>query len=362
MKIFTVVGARPQFVKAAVVSHALRAKKELFEFIVHTGQHFDPNMSKVFFDELKIPQPNENLGISGGTHGSMTGAMLVGLEKLMIEQKPDWVLVYGDTNSTLAGSLSAAKLKLPCAHVEAGLRSYNKNMPEEVNRVLTDHACDLLFAPTEESYDQLLREGIERSKIIRTGDVMLDATRIFSQLAKEKSSVIHSLQLQGKTFALCTFHRAENVDSKYILDWFVESLNIVSREFPVVFPLHPRTKRRLTEFGLEKSFESSVILVEPLGFLDFLSLQMACKVIMTDSGGLQKEAFFQKKPCVTIRSETEWVELLKGGHNRLVEPGIDSLAKKTTEALSAKMDWSTSFYGDGYSAEAIARSIMERQS
>ena len=228
MKVLTVIGARPQFIKAAVVSNALRTKG-INEFLVHTGQHFDDNMSKVFFDEMGISKPQVNLGISRCTHGSMTGEMLIEVEKLMMEQKPDWVLVYGDTNSTLAGSLAASKLNIPCAHVEAGLRSDNRKMPEEINRILTDHASDILFAPTSTAHKRLLSEGIPQNKIVRTGDVMLDAALTFRKVAQEKSSIIKDLALEGKRFALCTLHRAENVDHLKTLKWIVEELNQVSK-------------------------------------------------------------------------------------------------------------------------------------
>ncbi|MEC8043282.1 MAG: UDP-N-acetylglucosamine 2-epimerase (non-hydrolyzing) [Verrucomicrobiota bacterium] len=355
----TIVGARPQFIKAAVVSNALR-EHEINELLVHTGQHFDENMSKVFFEEMGISKPHVNLGISGGTHGSMTGEMLIEVEKLIIEQKPDWVLVYGDTNSTLAGSLAASKLNIPCAHVEAGLRSDNRMMPEEINRILTDHASDLLFSPTEVANQRLLFEGIAEKKIVRTGDVMLDAALTFGKVAQERSTIIKDLALEEQPFALCTLHRAENVDRLTTFEWILEELNQVSKTINLVLPLHPRTKAKLEQFSLFKKLSSNIKLIEPVGFLDVLSLQQSSSIIITDSGGMQKEAFFQRKACVTVRTETEWVELLNGGHNRLAKPFIDKISVKVAEALNASLDWSVELYGDGQSSKTIAKALLER--
>ena len=359
MKVLTVIGARPQFIKAAVVSKALK-EREVEEFLVHSGQHFDENMSKVFFDEMRIQKPQANLGISSCTHGSMTGQMLIEVEKFMMEQKPDWVLVYGDTNSTLAGSLAASKLNISCAHVEAGLRSDNRKMPEEINRILTDHASDLLFAPTEIAHKRLLSEGVSDDKIVRTGDVMLDASMTFGKVAQENSTIIEDLGLKEQPFALCTIHRAENVDRLTTLEWIVEELNQVSKTINLVVPLHPRTKAKLEQFSLFQKLSSNVMLIDPVGFLDMLELQSSSSLIITDSGGMQKESFFQKKPCVTIRSETEWIELLKGGHNRLAIPLVDSIKQKVEEALDASLDWSIELYGDGHASEEIAEALLEK--
>ena len=357
MKVVSVIGARPQFVKAAVVSRALAEVEGMDEFLVHTGQHFDENMSRIFFDELGIAEPNANLGISGGDHGAMTGAMLAEIEIILQRERPDWVLVYGDTNSTLAGALAAAKLNLPCAHVEAGLRSDNRTMPEEINRILTDHACDLLFAPTEEAVRRLSTEGIAGKKVVRTGDVMLDATRIFGGLANKKSQVMENLSLKSGGFALCTLHRAENVDDRDCLEGIFEGLAEVSESLPIILPLHPRTRLQLDQFGLFESLGQGISIIEPLGYLDILKLEAEASLILTDSGGMQKEAFFQRTPCVTIRSETEWTELLPGGHNRLARPGVDSIPEKACEALGADPNWDVAFYGDGQSSETIARAL-----
>ena len=359
MKIVSVIGARPQFVKAAVVSRALREGQGAEEFLIHTGQHFDENMSRVFFEEMGIPEPDANLAISGGNHGAMTGAMLTEIEKILELECPDWVLVYGDTNSTLAGALAAAKLNLPCAHVEAGLRSDNRNMPEEINRILTDHACDLLFAPTDEAVRRLASEGIAGEKVVKTGDVMLDAAMLFGAIASEKSHVVEELDLGTTRFALCTLHRAENVDDPQILDSILKGLNETSESLPIILPLHPRTRARLNEFRLLDSISSSVRLIEPVGYLDMLRLQAEAALILTDSGGMQKEAFFQRTPCVTMRAETEWTELLPGGHNRLARPSVDSIAEKAMEAIGSSPDWNPPLYGDGHSSEIIARALAE---
>lgn len=357
MLVVTIIGARPQFVKAAVVSRALRERAGAEEFIVHTGQHFDENMSRVFFEEMGIPEPDANLGISGGGHGAMTGSMLAELEAILARERPDWTLVCGDTNSTLAGALAAAKLNLPCAHVEAGLRSDNRRMPEEINRILTDHACDLLFAPTEEAVRRLAAEGISGSKVVRTGDVMLDAAMLFGEVARDKSRVLDLLDLEPGKFALCTLHRAENVDDRDVLAGILAGLGEVAEDFPIVLPLHPRTRTRIKEFGLRGELSAQLRVTEPLGYLDVLRLESAAALVLTDSGGMQKEAFFQQTPCVTIRSETEWTELLPGGHNRLAVPGVDSIPEKVREALEAEPDWDVPLYGDGRSAETIAAAL-----
>ena len=361
MLVFSIVGARPQFVKATVVSQAIRNRESISEFLVHTGQHFDENMSRVFFEEMGISEPDANLGISGGGHGSMTGQMLIRMEELLVEQNPDYVLVYGDTNSTLAGALAASKLNIPCAHVEAGLRSDNRAMPEEINRILVDHACDLLFAPSEEAVKRLRREGIADKKVVRTGDVMLDAAKMFGQKAMSQSMILQRLSLKEKGFALCTLHRAENVDSREVLKWLVEGLGQVAKTLPIILPIHPRTRARLKEFELIDQLSPEITIVDPVGYLDILKLESTASLILTDSGGMQKEAFFQQVPCVTLRSETEWIELLPGGHNRLARPMIESISEKAEEALSADPDWSVDLYGDGHSSETIAQAIIDHR-
>jgi UDP-GlcNAc3NAcA epimerase len=312
-KILTVVGARPQFIKAAAVSRAFRRHDGLNEVMVHTGQHFDPGMSDVFFDELDIPAPLHNLEIHGGGHGEMTGRMLEGLERVMVAEKPDMVLIYGDTNSTLAAALAASKLLIPVAHVEAGLRSFNRAMPEEVNRVLADHVSNLLFCPTGAAVNNLDAEGIHDG-IHKVGDVMFDATVFAAEKAQSHATILKRLGLEAGGYAVSTVHRAENTDTPEnlleVLDW----LKNKAKSSPVVLPLHPRTRNAAERFGL--NFEG-LTLCDPIGYLDMAQLLGGAVAVFTDSGGLQKEAYFHKKPCVTLRDETEWVETIDCGWNRL---------------------------------------------
>ena len=314
MRILTVVGARPQFIKAAPVSSAIAANPDpLEEILVHTGQHFDTEMSEVFFAELGIPQPHYHLGIHGGGHGAMTGRMLAAIEEVILESKPKLVLVYGDTNSTLAGALAAAKLHLPVAHVEAGLRSFNRRMPEEINRVLTDHVSELLFCPTAASVANLTREGIVRG-VHQLGDVMYDATLMMMGLANSRSQILDQLGLRPKRYAVATVHRAENTDDPARLAAVLDHLRKMAREMPVVFPLHPRTRAAACRAG---QVLDGLTTTPPLGYLDMLRLTANAALVLTDSGGLQKEAYFHRVPCVTLRDETEWVETLACGWNRL---------------------------------------------
>jgi UDP-GlcNAc3NAcA epimerase len=317
-KIVNVVGARPQLVKVAVVSRALR-EAGLLEVLVHTGQHYDPGLSEVFFRELDIPSPDYHLGIGGGTHGENTGRMIEAIERVLLEERPDWVLVYGDTDSTLAGAIAAAKLHIPVAHVEAGLRSFNRRMPEEINRVLTDHASDLLFAPSETAVRNLLREGIDEDRIKLVGDVMYDAALYYGAKAERESRILDRLGLKPKEYLLATVHRAENTDDPERLRAILEALALLHKEISVVFPVHPRTQKRARAFGLEK-YLKQVLAVEPVGFLDMIMLEKYARLILTDSGGVQKEAYFYRVPCVIVREETEWIELVEIGWNRLQPP------------------------------------------
>ena len=310
MKIVTIVGARPQFIKAAAVSRVLR--RQIREVLVHTGQHYDGNMSQVFFEELEIPPPDFNLGIGSGEHGAQTGAILAAVEKVLQKEKPDRVLVYGDTNSTLAGALAAAKLHVPVAHVEAGLRSFNRRMPEEINRVLTDHVADLLFCPSQTAVDHLAAEGI-RTGVHRVGDVMYEALMHAVRLAERNSRALERLQLAPGAYALATIHRADNTDDPARLGRLVAALQEVARTLPVVFPVHPRTRRRLPDLVPGRSLH----LVEPLGYLDMARLETRAALILTDSGGIQKEAYWLRVPCKTLREETEWVETVQQGWNVL---------------------------------------------
>lgn len=310
MKIVTIVGARPQFIKAAAVSRVLR--RQIREVLVHTGQHYDGNMSQVFFEELEIPSPDCNLGIGSGEHGAQTGAILAAVEKVLQKEKPDRVLVYGDTNSTLAGALAAAKLHVPVAHVEAGLRSFNRRMPEEINRVLTDHVADLLFCPSRTAVGHLAAEGI-RTGVHRVGDVMYEALMHAVRLAERNSRALERLQLAPGAYALATIHRAENTDDPARLGRLVAALQEVARTLPVVFPVHPRTRRRLPDLVPGRGLH----LVDPLGYLDMARLETRAALILTDSGGIQKEAYWLRVPCITLREETEWVETVQQGWNVL---------------------------------------------
>ncbi|NIA30813.1 MAG: UDP-N-acetylglucosamine 2-epimerase (non-hydrolyzing) [Actinobacteria bacterium] len=349
MNIVTIVGARPQFIKAAPVSNALR--KNHSEFLIHTGQHYDENMSRLFFDELGIPAPDVNLEIGSGPHGEQTGRMLVGIEKILLEKKPDLVLVYGDTNSTLAGAIAAAKLQIPVAHVEAGLRSFNRDMPEEINRILTDKISNLLFCPTKTAVDHLHKEGITTG-VHQTGDVMYDAALHFAGLADKKESILAKLGLERKHYLLATCHRPQNTDDEQALTGIVEAF-IESGE-TVVFPVHPRTRVFLKKFGLlEKMKQAENIMpIEPVGYLQMLQLEKFAKKILTDSGGVQKEAYFYKVPCITMRPETEWVETVQDGWNILT--GSDK--QKILHAITgfSPTHEQKNHYGNGKASEKIA--------
>ncbi len=348
MKVLTVVGARPQFIKAAPVSREVR--KVAQEVLVHTGQHFDANMSDVFFKELGIPEPDYHLGVGGGSHGAMTGAMLARLEEVIQQEAPDWVMVYGDTNSTLAGGLAAAKLHVPVAHVEAGLRSYNRRMPEEINRVLVDHLSTRLFAPTETAVQCLQAEGITRG-VQQTGDVMYDATLMFLPRAEERLDRLAELGLAPGEYYLATVHRAENTDDTQCLTSIMEALGEL--ELPVVLPLHPRTRKQLDAFGIRLS--AGIRLIEPVGYLEMLLLESRAKAILTDSGGVQKEACFLQVPCVTLREETEWLETMESGWNTLA--GTDP--ERIREALSGlrRPERPSMAFGDGQASHRVAKSL-----
>ncbi|KJS10379.1 MAG: UDP-N-acetylglucosamine 2-epimerase [Peptococcaceae bacterium BRH_c8a] len=356
MRIVTIVGARPQFIKAATVSRVLR--KQHTEILIHTGQHYDYNMSEVFFKQLELPQPDYNLGIVSKTHGSQTGRMLESIEKVLIKEKPHRVLVYGDTNSTLAGALAAAKLHIPVAHVEAGLRSFNRSMPEEINRILTDHTADLLFAPTKVATENLCREGIPQERIHLVGDVMYDATLFYNEKAHRESRILNLLGLDPKSYILVTIHRAENTDDSSRLRAIVEGLSKVAKDIPIIFPIHPRTRKALESYGYLAEAEVCLRLIEPVGYLDMVMLEKNARLIATDSGGVQKEAFFNKVTCVTLRSETEWVELVKTNWNYLVYPlSGDNVAREVYVALSAPPGLEINLYGDGRSVGKIVRKI-----
>jgi len=347
MKVITIIGARPQFIKAAVVSRAFKKyRPDVQEIIVHTGQHYDANMSDVFFDELEIPRPDYNLGIGGGTHGQNTGRMMEKLEGLMMDVQPDWVLVYGDTDSTLAGALAASKLHIPVAHVEAGLRSFNRRMPEEINRVLTDHIADILFAPTETGRTNLLNEGIAEGKIKLVGDVMYDASLFYKAKARKPKLPVE-MDIQGGDFVLCTIHRAENTDDPQRLKDIFQGLG--AGEEQVILPMHPRTKAKVGDFGI--GIPENVRVIDPVGYLEMVWLEANCRCVATDSGGVQKEAYFFEKPCITMRDETEWVELIEAGWNVLVGANSEKITSAVFDCV--KSDGVELLYGKGDAGKKI---------
>lgn len=358
MKILTVIGARPQFIKAAAVSHAFAQQDTIQEILLHTGQHFDNNMSAVFFEELGIPKPGYNLGIGGGLHGAMTGAQLAGIEEVLLKEKPDWVLVYGDTNSTLAGALAAAKLHIPVAHVEAGLRSFNRRMPEEINRVVTDHISTALFAPTATSMQHLANEGLPTERCHQVGDVMYDAALLFGELAKQKSTILHQLNLSAGEYVLTTIHRAENTDDLQRLQIILQGINEVSETLTVIWPAHPRTRKLLEQYGLQSLLGNQVQLIDPVGYLDMVMLEQHAAVIATDSGGVQKEAFFYQIPCVTLRDETEWVELVDAGWNQIVPPTNRHDITHALLAAIKSLGSPIQPYGDGHTSSQIAKILL----
>ncbi len=360
IKIITIVGARPQFIKAAAVSRAIRSDfaHQIVEVLVHTGQHYDENMSRVFFEELDIPHPKYNLEISGGAHGAMTGRMLEAVEKVLLEEIPDWVLIYGDTNSTLAGALAAAKLHIPVAHVEAGLRSFNMRMPEEINRIVADRLSTLLFCPTDAAISNLEKEGVSAG-VENVGDVMYDVALFYREQANRQSTVLKTMGLADCAFALATCHRAENTDDPNRLGGIVAALADISDTLPVVFPIHPRTRKLLAENGLDGKLKS-VKVIDPLPFLDMVALEQAAKLILTDSGGVQKEAFFYGIPCITMRDETEWVETVALGWNRLVGASTSAINQAAVECLQQELPGlPQSPYGDGSAAKKIVASIVQ---
>jgi UDP-N-acetylglucosamine 2-epimerase len=362
LKVLSIVGARPQFIKAAPVSRALRARG-LAEVLVHTGQHYDRNMSALFFDELNIPEPHYNLEVGSGPHGWQTGQMLARIEEVLVAERPAWVLVYGDTNSTLAGALAAVKLHIPVAHVEAGLRSFNRAMPEEHNRVLTDHAADLLFCPTQTAVEHLTAEGVTHG-VHLTGDVMYDAVLYNSALAQTRSTVLQRLAMTSGNYSLATVHRPQNTDDP-------ETLAAILRAFSelrgtIVFPAHPRTRDALAGHRLQ--LPSNVRLIDAVGYLDMLVLEKNARLILTDSGGVQKEAYFFGVPCVTLREETEWVETVDAGWNMLVgaDPTRILAAARTLAPASVRTNSMPQaqepIFGDGQASEKVARILSYHSS
>lgn len=359
MKIVTIIGARPQFIKAAMVSRAIikhnkEAGQPITELLLHTGQHYDENMSDIFFSQLEIPSPTWQLNIANGSHGDMTGRMLIEIEKRLIEARPDYVLVYGDTNSTLAGALAASKLHIPIVHIEAGLRSFNKQMPEEINRILTDHMSSLLCCPTSAAINNLANEGILEG-VYHVGDVMYDAALVFGKIAESSSTIMNDLSILEKSFYLCTVHRAENTDNEERMRQIIEALlQIGDKDLPVVLPLHPRTKKYLTHYNLLEKLEKSmgIRLTQPLSFLDMVLLEKKAKAILTDSGGIQKEAYFHKTPCITLRDETEWIETVEAGWNQIARYKTENIIRCLHNNPARK---EINEYGNGHAAEAVIR-------
>jgi UDP-GlcNAc3NAcA epimerase len=377
-KIITVIGARPQIIKAAAISRAIKNNfsDKILEVIVHTGQHYDENMSQIFFEELEIPFPNYNLNVGSGSHGEQTAKMLEGLENIYLKEKPDAVIVYGDTNSTIAGALAAAKIHIPVIHIEAGLRSFNKAMPEEINRIACDHMSTLLFTPSETGHRNLLNEGIKNDqkeaatidnpKIYLCGDIMYDNSLYFSAMSEQKSKILKELEITTDEFILCTIHRDTNTDDTSNLNAIFRALLRIQKttNLKIVLPLHPRTKEKLnshldenllTEINQNKNFK----IIPATGFLDIISLEKNARLIITDSGGLQKEAFFFQKPCVILRDQTEWIEIVENG-NALIAGANELKIISSVETLIKRTDFTyPNLYGDGNAANFICKKITE---
>ncbi len=378
IRILTIVGARPQIIKAAAISRSIKNsfQNQIHEILVHTGQHYDANMSDVFFQEMGIPKPDYNLNVGSMSHARQTAKMMEGIEALILSEKPDYLLVYGDTNSTLAGAISAAKLHLPVIHVEAGLRSFNKAMPEEINRIMTDHASTLLFSPTQTGFQNLKREGfantdvqkahVDNPAIFHCGDVMLDNTLFFKQKAQKESKILEKLNLKSDNFILCTIHRDNNTDQKERLTNIVEALLEISQksELEIVLPLHPRTSKKMPEI-IEKELYDKFInsnkikITEPVSFFDMIQLESHSKLVMTDSGGVQKEAFFLQKPCLIMRSETEWVEIVNAGCAKIVDANKVNIIENFDNYSKHKNLIFPEIFGNGKAAEFICQKIVE---
>jgi len=354
MKILTVVGARPQFIKAAAVSRAISANGDIREIIVHTGQHFDSNMSEVFFEEMRIPTPAYKLEVNSLSHAKMTGRMMEGLEEIIEKEKPDHVLVYGDTNTTLAAALTAQKMHHRVAHVEAGLRSFNMAMPEEVNRILTDRISNLLFCPTDTAIKNLSDEGYQHfdCNIVKSGDVMLDAAKFYAEKSAEKSTIRDELGLDS--FVLATMHRQENTDDPAILQSIFDGLNKIAEETALVIPLHPRTRKVLEGFQISDAIK----IIDPVGYFDMLELLKHCQLVITDSGGLQKEAYFFQKHCVTVREQTEWLELVDNGYNVVAGTDAGNIYTSFQEMSTKESDFDKALYGDGHASEIVVRELL----
>ena len=353
MKIVTILGARPQFIKAGSVSRVIAHYPQIHEVIVHTGQHYDSNMSEIFFEEMHLPKPDYFLGIGGKSHGAMTGQMIEKIEEVLLRERPDWVLIYGDTNSTLAGALAASKLHIKIAHVEAGLRSFNMQMPEEINRIVSDRLSTLLFCPTKCAVENLYNEGFEyfTCKVIHSGDVMYDGALFYEHLARKPFLHVKN------HFILATLHRAENTDNEAKIRIIFAALNTLGVEHQIVLPLHPRTKKIIERLNIDTCH---LTLINPVGYLEMVWLIKQCRMVITDSGGLQKEAYFFEKPCVTLRDQTEWRELVSIGVNVLVEIKQQKIIKIVKEYVNVKVSpLKTFLYGDGKASEMIIKSLLD---
>lgn len=356
VKIVTIVGARPQFIKACMLSKLFQSDSKIKEILIHTGQHYDANMSDIFFTQLKIPKPDYNLGVGSSSHGEQTAKMLSEIENILLHEKPNIVLVYGDTNSTLAGSLAASKLHIPVAHIEAGLRSFNKKMPEEINRLLTDHLSTWLFCPTQTAVTNLKREGIEK-EVYLTGDIMYDAILHYKAVALKQSTILSRLNLTSKDYYLTTIHRAENTDNPNKLKTLLTVLSQLDKT--VVLPLHPRTKKKIEHWNLTHLISSFHIqIIEPLDYFDMLTLESQAKIILTDSGGVQKEAYMLQVPCITLRDETEWIETVQGKWNILVGASDPQIILKAVSEISESTTYPTLF-GDGSTSKKIYKILHD---
>ncbi len=351
MKIISIVGARPQFIKAALLSKTLRKEDKVQEILIHTGQHYDDNMSKTFFEQLSIPAPDINLGIGGGTHAEQSGAMMIGIEKIILKEKPHCVIVYGDTNSTLAGAVTAAKCNVPLIHVEAGLRSFNRAMPEEINRIIADRLSKILFCPTETAVSNLHYEGITEG-VHFVGDIMYDALLTFLPIAQQKSNIVEKLGLSGKKYGLLTIHRAANTDDDQRLKTILEAIK--QTQLIIVFPIHPRTQKMLQEYHI--SLPPNIIPTEPLSYFDMLTLESKADCILTDSGGVQKEAYWLGVRCITLREETEWIETVECGWNKIV--GVDKSLITSTIERWRPTEERLSYYGNGTAAYQMKNIII----
>ena len=360
MKILTVLGARPQFIKAGSISREIAMHNNLHEVIIHTGQHYDTNMSDIFFEEMQIPKPDYFLGIGGKSHGAMTGQMIEKIEEVAEKENPNWILVYGDTNSTLAGAIVASKLHIKVAHIEAGLRSYNMKMPEEVNRILTDRVSDILFCPTSIAVENLKKEGFPfatsngRQIVTNVGDVMQDGAMFYKQFAK-KPLLANKEKLEAKGYILCTIHRAENTNNLERLKNIFEVLSEIAKEKQIILPLHPRTKKLLPS---TLKLHPNLTIIDPVGYLEMVWLISNSDLVMTDSGGLQKEAFFFHKPCLTLRDETEWMELVNIGANILVGADKEKIFNAYKLAFKNKIDFNVNLYGDGKASQNIISTLI----